>query len=204
VAEVVTVKTRVDAGFPERCTLYPPHYPPAVQTTRWFLVAPAADLVNTSVRHFLHEVIDLCPVARRAFDEIAGRRQCRACTGADLACSTVPTAAATMQCAHGYSGCVGVSMNGIHVARPFNVLWATRARNADEKSLDQEKPFYEYVAKRGQRCSGLRARPCYRGSKASSNNRDDQGYQADGQFLERWLDHFAPAQEGEAPLSARR
>jgi hypothetical protein len=44
---VVTVKTRVDAGFPERCTLYPPHYPPAVQTTRWFLVAPAADRFNS-------------------------------------------------------------------------------------------------------------------------------------------------------------
>jgi len=30
------------------------------------------------------------------------------------ASSTVPTAAATMQCAHGYSGCIGVSMNGVH------------------------------------------------------------------------------------------
>ena len=29
------------------------------------------------------------------------------------ACSTVPTALETMQCAHGYSGCIGVSMNGI-------------------------------------------------------------------------------------------
>ncbi len=27
---------------------------------------------------------------------------------------TAPTAAATMQCAQGYSGCSGVSMNGIH------------------------------------------------------------------------------------------
>src|SRR5215510_2470364 len=32
------------------------------------------------------------------------------------AASTAASDADTMQCAHGYSGCIGVSMNGVHVA----------------------------------------------------------------------------------------
>ena len=66
------------------------------------------------------------------------------------------------------------------------LLWAIQTRNVDEKSLDQEEPFHEYVAKRSQRRSGLRARPSHRGSEASSDNRDDERRQADGRFLERW------------------
>lgn len=77
-----------------------------------------------------------------------------------------------------------VSHVGEGVAVPL--LWAIQARNVDEKSLDQEEPLYEYVAKRSQRGSGIRARPCHRGSKASSDNRDDERRQADGRLLEWW------------------
>src|ERR1700741_5646930 len=31
------------------------------------------------------------------------------------ACSTAPSEADTMQCAHGYSGCIGVSMSGVQL-----------------------------------------------------------------------------------------
>ena len=33
------------------------------------------------------------------------------------ACSTAPSDADTMQCAHGYSGCIGVSMKGVQPGR---------------------------------------------------------------------------------------
>src|SRR5882762_11138435 len=39
------------------------------------------------------------------------------------ASSTAPSDADTMQCAHGYSGCMGVSMNGVQAASRSVASW---------------------------------------------------------------------------------
>ena len=77
-------------------------------------VAVVHPVVDARHRDLLHEVADAVPRPHGAAGGRAGRAAASASGRSPIsASSTAPSAADTMQWAHGYSGCIGVSMNGV-------------------------------------------------------------------------------------------
>src|SRR5712691_12472398 len=73
-------------------------------------------VVNAGEGYLSHELVGISPAAWLTWGGRAVRRQGGDAVPARAALSTVPIVADTMQCAHGYSGCIGVSIKGNHAA----------------------------------------------------------------------------------------
>src|SRR5690348_16687804 len=60
------------------------------------------------------------------------------------AASTPPSAPLTMQCAHGYSGCIGVTMNGVHPAS--RSVASLPSRSPLRMAVTGRQKLYVYLA----------------------------------------------------------